>query len=190
MSSVVSFPNLLCLLLTGVLIIHISTRTPIEGSFPKIADDLEVIFCKLPQSRRVEDFEKCSSAQKLFTLLKNGCSFERKMIKVITKTNKTEIEEDKQTVVAVEVEEETKLEETKATEDKPEEEIKSSLVDSFIISLLVCSAIASLVEWHRERSRREEKVNRQYFINCKINTFFRNILYKSRLSFYKGTFLI
>uniref|UniRef100_A0A1B6MB14 Uncharacterized protein n=1 Tax=Graphocephala atropunctata TaxID=36148 RepID=A0A1B6MB14_9HEMI len=158
MAFALSFPNCLCLMLTGVLVVHMFDRDLIPGTFPEQPDNMEVLYCKLPQSYCREDSRRCSSAQRLFLLLGNDCSMERKPRKTsIPPESKNETElleedllaEDKfEEVVTIEVEDEGEQEETKT-----EEEMTSSLVDSFVISLLVCSAIVSLLEWYREKTR-------------------------------------
>ncbi|KAG8256451.1 uncharacterized protein LOC124366096 [Homalodisca vitripennis] len=154
-----SFPNCLCLVLTGVLVVHMFDRDLTSGGFPELPDNLEVLYCKLPQSYRRDDLGRCSSTQRLFLILGNDCSMESKPREITAfpePKNETEQEEDSlieknisEEVLTFEEDEEGDLEEEK----KPEEEMTSSLVDSFVISLLLCSAIVSLLEWYREKTR-------------------------------------
>lgn len=170
MLNVISFPNFLCILLIGALVVHLACRDHTEGSLPDSLDRLKENYCRLPQSHQLEDTTSCSSTQTFFLLLGNDCSLELKKQKTEeiarneTETVETEQEledaEEHDDVVTVELDEEAELEVSK----DPEEEIKSSLVDSFIISLLVCSAVVSLLEWYREKTRDKRQVSSQMII--------------------------
>lgn len=167
MSSLLSFPNFLCILLTGALVVHLACRDHTEGSLPDTTDRIEDLYCRLPQSDRLEDSPHCSSAQKLFLLLGNDCSLDLKRKKpeevfrnVTETTSITEEVEEHSEVVTVEVTEDMEVE---ANKEPEEEEVKSSLVDSFVISLLVCSAVVSLLEWYREKARDKRQVSSTSF---------------------------
>lgn len=131
-------------------------------------EDLEKVFCRLPQSFWRGDLKVCISTGKFFKLLMNDCSFD---IRKRKESLEYKVERNDSLAVVTEPqdlpehEHESKVEddaialkETESKEKPREEKTSFSLVDSFVISLLVCSALVSILELYREKSKNHDQV--------------------------------
>lgn len=169
-----SFPNCLCLFMMLAVMLHIFTRDATTGVVRESQGGSEQTYCKFPQTQNLEETIHCSSIQKLFFLLANGCSYQKDSREELTNRDVME-EVDEYDLQERPVMEGSTYEGNVGMEDaegrvekkakEKDEEISSSLlVDSFVISLLVFSASVSLMEWYKERNKSAEQVSQSLFL--------------------------
>uniref|UniRef100_A0A1B6CL75 Uncharacterized protein n=1 Tax=Clastoptera arizonana TaxID=38151 RepID=A0A1B6CL75_9HEMI len=126
--------------------------------------DLETIYCKNPQTFSKSAPSMCSSTAKFFMFLSADCGKQRKNVIVKSDPGDTiEVAESvHETVETVSESVGEAVNETVIVVNSTEEEAlpvdrkeDSTVVDLFVVGLLVVSAIYSIVELYKERKRRQ-----------------------------------